>query len=283
MRNSILLMLVIVASGCATPQMAADYQTTLNLEVETDNSDDARRTASMLEERLNGADLPSSVIMKNQTEEGWKLELRTSERNASWVRKMLVRAEFNASYPVVVEDERYFNISEQHLMENTGDTVEVDSNSYTEGESFLLDNTTFTVKKTGDISVLEASLYENQGVIGIESSDVRQTPGGYRVQIGTLVSTDDAAKVRTLSENYESKGEFLRTSNGSALEMEINLAGRETRLRVSDVFRDTAVSRPTISFGADSRENAESIRKRTVAFLESGELPAEVKVLSIES
>lgn len=274
---------VLIASGCASPSSPVDYQTRMGLEADTTDREKALETATVLEERFNSADLPSAVSMRNRTEEGWNMTLRSSEMNTSHLREYLVKGQFNTSYQFLVKDSRYLNITDEHLLENTGESIRLGSEEYSEGEAFELENTTVRVAETGDISRLDVKLYDGSDLLNVADSRISRGASGYSLTVRLVISQDASERAREISRNYGSEDSRLVMGNGSMLRMKASLAGHETALSVSDVFRERAISQPELRFPFQSKDRARDARKRYVSFLKSGSLPVEVRVQRIES
>lgn len=289
MRYDALLLLaaILMVSGCSgVEQATTDYTHEHEVAVEANNSEQVMEASSVLETRLETRNIPAKVSINNSSD-GWILRVKTEAQSPkdhiSIIKSAIDRNRINATYSVYVEDETYFNISDSHFLNNTGESVKVDSEEYREGERGKIEDTTFVVRRTGETSKIELLIYDKSDIMDVLSSQksISSSQSGFSARVPIIISEKAAERMMLMSRNYGGE-EYLKHSNGTKMKMRLNMGGETRNLNVASTFRQQKIRQPSITTGAETE--GEARRKISVyeTSITSGKMPVETELVSSE-
>ncbi|MCK4730261.1 MAG: MMPL family transporter [Candidatus Aenigmarchaeota archaeon] len=201
---------------------------------------------------------------------------------------------FEAKIPITVKNSSYFTLGnfvdgevEDYLVEildNT--TIKINENIYSINDTFVLKGIEFNLKNlTSNKVVIEGLVYTTKEItsIGIPASSnyFGKTEGGYKFQFGVVVSPEGAKKFAEITQNSDK----IITPGGSQLSERIYfyLDGKETdALTIAGDLKGREIMNPIITGHGETEEEARQNMNQLKAVLKSGNLPVELKVVSMD-
>jgi preprotein translocase subunit SecD len=211
------------------------------------------------------------------------------------IRDLLSRkGKFEARIPLTLENSSSFKLGKFLLGENEeyivvildNNSVKIEDKIYHEGDVFKLKEIEFTVRNiTLGNFVLDALVFEGEDILEVglppESNFLGEVEGGYRFQFGVIISSEGSKKFAEITQNLKR----VISSGGSQLSEKIYfyIDGKETdSLSIAGDLGGREITNPVITGYGKTQEDAIKNRDSLKAILKSGDLPVELKIMSID-
>lgn len=204
---------------------------------------------------------------------------------------------FEAKIPLRIDNGAHFVLGQFLYGENKeyevqiigNDSFEINGQSHILEETFYLEEVKFYAKNiTGKSVVLEVLVFNSEDIleVGVPAQSNYLGPsgtGGYSFRFGVVLSPEGAKRFAETTQNL---GKVVSPSGGGSYLSEkiyFYLDGKETdALSISGDLRGKEVTNPVITGGGTTEEEAFKNRDSLMAVLKSGNLPVEVKVVSLD-
>ena len=203
------------------------------------------------------------------------------------------KGDFEARIPLTLEQGSSFKLGKFLKGENRefevnilNNTIKIDNQSFKEGERGELYGVEFEVKNiTSEEVVLDFLVFENRDIkqVGMppESNFLGRTQGGYKFQFGVVISSQGSKRFAEVTQNL---GRVI-SPGGSYLSEKIYfyIDGKELdSLNIAGDLRGKEVTNPVITGYGETEEEAKKNRDHLKAILESGDIPVELEIISID-
>jgi preprotein translocase subunit SecD len=271
------------------------------LTVQSNNSSRtlSEQIANILRIRVSEMGLQGSSINTINIDNDYKIRVIVAEQNQTRVRDLISQqGAFEARMPFLIDGERNITIEDKYRFERQDqelrigrytDTGELDyfNRTLQVGERMEVGSTSVIyTNSTSQYATIDIVAYSGQDVEEVLEQDSRVTGGaggGYTAQFPILISQDSASRMQSIAQNY-GPGDPLTDIDDQPAELSFFVDGSlQTSLTVAGSFRNNEVRQPTISTGGQSEAEARQEMQDLQAILQSGRLPAPVRVDSISS
>ncbi len=255
----------------------------------------AEEIISVLETRINVYGLRQAEFRKLKVGNKDLIMVQIAGGTENEINDLLSRkGNFEAKIPITIKNGSVFTLGnfvdgkvEEYrveILDNT--TIKINENVYNINDTFVLKGIEFNIKNlTSGKAVIEGLVYKSKEItsVGIPATSnyFGKTEGGYRFQFGVVVSPEGAKKFAEITQNLDK----VITPGGSQLSEKIYfyLDGKETdALTISGNLKGKEVMNPVITGHGDTKEEARQNMNKLKAILKSGNLPVELKVVSID-
>ncbi len=249
---------------------------------------------SILDTRINIYGLRQAEFRKMEVGQEELIMVSIAGGNEKEIRDLLSRkGTFEARIPLNLEEGDSFELgkyledeNEEFSVDLLNNTVKINGENYTEGSKFELKDVEFEVKNlTSSKVVLSALVFESSDVkqVGMppESNFLGRTQGGYKFQFGVIISKEGSKRFAGLTQNL---GKTF-SKGGSYLSSKIHFYIDEKELdalSISGNLRGKEVTNPVITGYGETEEEAKKNRGRLKALLQSGDIPVELEVVSLD-
>ncbi len=250
---------------------------------------------SVLETRINVYGLRQAEFRKLDVGSKDLIMVQIAGGTESEIIDLLSReGKFEAKIPITVKNGSVFTLGnfvegevEDYLvdiLDNT--TIKINEEFYSLGDTFVLKGIEFNLKNlTSGKVVIEGLVYTAKEItsIGIPASSnyFGKTEGGYKFQFGVVVSPEGAKKFAEITQNSDK----VISPGGSQLSERIYfyLDGKETdALTIAGDLKGREIMNPVITGHGETEEEARQNMNQLKAVLKSGNLPVELKVVSMD-
>jgi preprotein translocase subunit SecD len=277
--------------------------TKILLTVQSNNSSRALadQIANILRVRVSEMGLSGSTINTINIADDYKVRVIVAAQNQTRVRELISQqGAFEARMPFAVPDERNISIEDTYRFERTDSGLRV--GEYTEsgleyynktlqvGERTQLgQNSVIYTNDTAEYAYIDIVAYASKDIDDVLTTDSRVTEGGggraASASFPILISQESAQRMKYIAQNYERGSDPLRDINGEPAELSFYVDGSlKTSLTVAGSFQTgEPVRQPSISTSGETASEARQEMERLQAILQSGQLPAPVKVESIST
>ncbi|MFB6207795.1 MAG: hypothetical protein ABEJ69_00435 [Candidatus Nanohaloarchaea archaeon] len=253
----------------------------------------ANQVRDILQIRVSNFGLGDASIRTVRIGDEHKIQIQVPETNQTRLRKLISQeGSFEARMPIKVADAKNFSLENEYRFNraNTSVTVTGPSGSigtFEPGDSWKLENTTFYyVNNTERYANLEVVAYSGQDIQEVLTSQsmVRGGSQGYSAQFQVLITKEAARNVQQVASNYNSLGEYLTHDDGSNAKLRLYVdENRENALNIASVFAQQIITQPSIQTGGETEAAARESMKRLQAILQSGQLPAPVRIETVST
>jgi len=201
---------------------------------------------------------------------------------------------FEAKIPITVKNNSKFTLGnfvgggvEDYLVEILNSTtIKINDEIYNINDTFVLKGIKFNLKNlTSSKVVIEGLVYTTKEItsVGIPASSnyFGKAEGGYKFQFGVVVSPEGAKKFAEITQNSDK----ITTLGGTRLSEKIYfyLDGKETdALTISGNLKGKEIMNPVITGHGETEEEARQNMNQLKAVLKSGNLPVELKLVSMD-
>lgn len=248
--------------------------------------EEAENVATILQSRVSGLGLTQSEVQTVEIGDSWSVQVEAATDDPEQIEDVLTQeGSFEARMPVHVYDELDYELQETYTFTRNNDTVSVNGTSYSPGENFTLEETRFYyLNNTESYANLEAVAYTGQDVQTVVDSDARvsSSQGRYQFEFPIVLTSDAADRAQLVFSNYNAPtGGILRLPNGDPASQKLYVDGQlRNSLTVASSFASSSVTRPYITGGAETQEQAREDMQQLQAILSSGRLDYPVVVES---
>ena len=204
------------------------------------------------------------------------------------------KGKFEARIPLTLENDSSFKLGKFLQGENkiyrvvilNNTSVKINGNVYREGKKFELSDIEFRIKNLSSSKVvLEGLVFNSEDIkeVGMppESNFLGKVKNGYKFQFGVIISQEGAKRFAELTQNLKkiiSPGESYLSEK-----IYFYIDNKEMdSLNIASDLKAREVVNPVITGYGRSKEEAIKNNNRLKAILKSGNLPAELKVISID-
>lgn len=271
------------------------------LGVQGDNvtEEEVNQVRDVLQTRVSAFGLTQTDIRTVRLDDQHMIQIEVADTNRTRLENLISReGSFEARMPIHIQDTREFELDQVYNFERTDSGVKVDGGTYRPGDVFYLDGDDETgtkfvyVNNTEDAANLEVVAYGGQDVQDVLRSDalVQQSGQGYSFRFPVVISEDAARNVRHVAQNYgttvdpQSGEPYLGLDDGDFAMLRLYVDDERTsELRMAASFSREVVTQPSINGGGATAEEARADMRELQSILESGRLPAPVKIESISS
>ncbi|MFB6242328.1 MAG: hypothetical protein ABEJ36_06035 [Candidatus Nanosalina sp.] len=271
------------------------------LKVQSNNSSKvlADQIANILRVRVKEMGLQGSTINTINIGGEYQIRVIVAAQNQTRIRDLISQqGVFEARMPFLVQGERNFTIGEKYRFKRTGQGVRVGQYTETglnyfnktlnEGERLDVGETILIyTNSTPQYAYLDVVVYASQDVQEVLASQsvVRGSRGSYEATFPIIISRESAERMQSAAQNYGTVSGSLARIDGTPAELSFYVdGGLRTSLSVASSFRTgNPVLRPSISTTGETPEAARQEMKKLQAILQSGKLPAPVKIVSIST
>lgn len=249
---------------------------------------------NILETRINIYGLRQAEFRKLIIGDENLIMISIAGGNEQEIRDLLLKkGKFEARIPLTLNNGSSFKLgkfligsNEEFRIYILNNSLKIGNKTYNIGEKFNLKGIDFKIKNlTSKKVVIEGLVFESKDIKGVgippESNYLNKIQNGYRFQFGVIISPIGAKRFAELTQNlknifspggsYLSEKIYFYIDNKEldALNIDVDLKGRE-------------VINPIITGYGKTKEEAEKNRDRLKAILKSGDIPTELKILSID-
>ncbi len=250
---------------------------------------------SVLETRINVYGLRQAEFRKLEVGSKDLIMVQIAGGTESEITDLLSReGKFEAKIPITVKNGTVFTLGtfvdgevEDYLVEIVDNTtIKINEDVYNIKDIFTLKGIEFNIKNlTSNKVVIEGLVYTTKEItsIGIPASSnyFGATEGGYKFQFGVVVSPEGAKKFAEITQNSDK----IISPGGSQLSERIYfyLDGKETdALTIAGDLKGREIMNPIITGHGETEEEARQNMNQLKAVLKSGNLPVELKVVSMD-
>lgn len=271
------------------------------LTVQSNNTSEslADEIANVLRIRVSEMGLAGSSINTINIDGDNKVRVIVTEQNQSRVRGLISQqGQFEARMPLLVSDERNITIGDEFKFERVNSSLRV--GRYTESGLEYFDNNLQEGKRldigptdviytnnTAQYAHLDVVVYSGQDVEDVITSEsvVRGSPGSYEATFPIVISQESAERMKGVAQNYPPGAQSLTRVDGRQAELSFYVdGGLRTSLSVASSFQTgNPVRQPSINSVGETQSEARQEMRELQAILQSGRLPAPVKVDSIST
>lgn len=282
-------------------KMGIDFTggTRLLLDIQTNKTGTAQeelanKINSILEIRLTNYGLADAKIRTVDIGGKQKIQIEVANTNTTEVRSLISReGTFQARMPIRVSDATNFSLDQSYTFKKNGEEIRVTRHGdnatsfgpYEPGDRFKLGNARFIYHNVTETRAnIHVVAYSGQDIMEVLTSQERVTggTGGYSARFSVVISKEAAQRVTDVSSNYNSLSDYLKQDDGSYAKLLFYVDGkRQNALRMASVFARQTVTQPSIQTGGDTEAEARSSMRELEAIIQSGSLPAPVKVQSV--
>ena len=249
---------------------------------------------SILDTRINIYGLRQAEFRKVEVGQKELIMVSIAGGTEREIRDLLSRkGNFQAWIPLKLEDGSSFKLgkylegeNEKFSVDITNNTVNINGKSYKEGDRFALKGINFEVINLSlNQVVLNALVFESDDVrqVGMppESDFFGKTQGGYKFQFGVIISRQGSKRFAEITQNLERSYSQRWSYLSSKIHFYIDEKEIDS-LSISGDLQGKEVTNPVITGYGETEAEARKNRDRLKAILQSGDIPVDIKVVSID-
>ncbi|MFB6199515.1 MAG: hypothetical protein ABEJ83_01435 [Candidatus Nanohaloarchaea archaeon] len=251
----------------------------------------------ILEQRVSAFGLTQTSIRTVRLGDEYKIQMEVASSNETRLRRLISQeGSFEARLPLTVQDKLKFKLEKTYSFRYHNNSITVANQTYRPNQTFKLDGTKFYYLNNSESAAnLEVVAYSGQDIQSVLSSDamVRPTGSGHSFRFPVVLSQESAENVKRVAQNYPTirlgtgqSSTYLGRldSSGDPAKLSLYVDGNlQSSLNVGAVFKRQVITQPSINGGAPTAAQARQDMQRLMAILQSGQLPAPVKVDSVST
>ncbi|MFQ3274965.1 MAG: preprotein translocase subunit SecD [Candidatus Nanohaloarchaea archaeon] len=269
--------------------------TRILLGVQSNNTSEAQanQIGTILEQRISAFGLTQTSVRTVRLGDEYRIQVEVASTNQTELRELISQeGNFQARMPLTVADEQQFSIENTYNFQYENSVINVNNNTYQPGDEFRLDNADFIyVNNTEDAANIQVVAYDGEDVQQVLTSQSRvsQSQGGYSFNFPVVLSSEAAERVRNIAENYPTttvggQPYLGKISGTGAAQLMLFVDGQQqSALNMASVFKTQVVTQPSINGGGETAAQARADMEELQAILQSGKLPAPVRIDSIST
>jgi preprotein translocase subunit SecD len=249
--------------------------------------EEASNVATILQSRVSGLGLTQSEVQTVQIGDTYQVQVEAATEDPEQIEEVLTQeGSFEARMPIHVRDTLSFQLDNEYTFERNNDTVNVNNTTYGPGQNFTLDETRFYyLNNTENYANLEVVAYDGEDVSTVVNSDASVTSrnGQYSFEFPIVLTSDAADRAQRVFANYEpptgSPRGVLSLPNGEPAMQRLYVDNQlRNSLTVDESFARSAVTRPFITGGGETQEQARNDMQELQSILSSGRLEYGVQI-----